>query len=116
MTSYPADLIQKVSAAIDEQHEEADYRPIYDEAGVIVTSSAAVAALDAVVEATGGSDHIAVFGLDDFTLQHPITERFDGSLFDCEVHRILARRQPETLGKHRIWRTDKGIRWERLTD
>lgn len=40
---------------------------------------------DAVIEACGGTDHLLSIKSDGtWTLQHPITERLGGTLFDCE--------------------------------
>lgn len=50
---------------------------------------AAVAQLDALVDATGGHHHLAEFDRVGFTLQHPLTERLAGGLFDCPVHAAL---------------------------
>ncbi|MFF2274191.1 DUF6085 family protein [Agromyces sp. NPDC058136] len=68
----------------------------------------AIAALNGVVEATGGPDHI-VRSYDDgtFTLQHPVTERLAGTLFDCAVHRELTiTGGPTNPGTYRITRAD----------
>lgn len=50
----------------------------------------AIRVIDALVEATGGAEHIARFTDDSFILQHPITERLAGTLFDCEFTAMLA--------------------------
>ena len=64
---------------------------------------------NAVIEACGGHDHLLSLHEHDWTLQHPITERLEGTLFECELHRLIEvmvfhERFPGP-GLYRFWRT-----------
>ena len=49
-------------------------------------------------------EHIVVIREGDFTIQHPLRERLDGDMFDCELHRWLTAREgpPAALGRYRV--------------
>lgn len=80
----------------------------------------------AVIEACGGTDHLLeIKPSGDWTVQHPITERLDGTLFDCEwtgitgvlvFHRRFGDGD-EALGRWRGFVDENGDRrWERPDD
>lgn len=96
---YPPELIEKVAAAIGGV-------VVQDLEAELTTEEArrveAVAVLDALVDATGGVDHVVRSYGATFTLQHPITERLDGSLFDCGLHHHLADAAPIVVGTYRV--------------
>ncbi len=89
--TYPDGLAEALGAAAwrSWQHDVVDaviksettVEPNLDRAGR--------AALDALVAATGGSAHVVRFHADGYTLQHPITERLDGTLFDCRLDQLI---------------------------
>lgn len=69
--------------------------------------------LDALVEVTGGPEHIARFTATDFTLQHPLTERLDGTLFDCPVHAVIANlMRPPAIGDFTVTLVGGELAWK----
>lgn len=66
------------------------------------------------------TQHIVIFGEDDWTMQHPLRERLNGELFDCPVHRHVSELSgpPVQLGRYRVWpaenSTDEHYYWEPL--
>ena len=93
---YPERILDAVALAIDAVIEEWDL----------------IAVLDALVDATGGPDHIAKIDGRRFNLQHPITERFDGSVLDCRIHQMLTDIRPWGPGTFRVWVERDTILWE----
>lgn len=108
--NYPPALVQAIAEAIGGvvvQDLEAELST--EEARRVE----AVAVLDALADATGGDVHTVRFFVHDFTLQHPITERLNGSLFECRMHALLAALNgPPALGDHRVWIDRGALRWE----
>lgn len=75
-----------------------------------LTATIAHRALDALVEATGGPDHVLRVDEDGHvTVQHPLAERLDGSLFDCAVLGQVLRWDPLPPGDYRVWRDALGF-------
>lgn len=75
--------------------------------------TAAGAALGSLIDVTGGPDHIMKVQGDTFTLQHPLAERLDASLFDCDVFLYLGDPRGEWPdGEHAVWIEDGAIRSE----
>lgn len=55
-------------------------------------SSLAIRMATAVVTLLNGNErdeHIVSIGIDGFTLQHPLVERINSTLFDCTVHAAI---------------------------
>lgn len=71
-----------------------------------------------IVAASGGPDHIVrsdhVHGV--LTMQHPIAERFDGTLlFDCDIfEHIRKARAVFGDGSFRVWVKDGILRYEKV--
>jgi hypothetical protein len=102
--TYPDNIIDAVGDAIT---RVLPLRP--------ARSDLAVAALDALVEATGGTEHIARFTATDFTLQHPLTERLDGTLFDCPVHAVIANlMRPPAIGDFTVTLVGGELAWQEV--
>lgn len=66
-----------------------------------IAEEAAEVALATLIEWSGGPDHIVHVEDGEFTVQHPITERFAGELFGCEVHGLVAARPTLARGTFR---------------
>ncbi len=79
---------------------------------------------NALFEALGGDQHFMDLRIDpqwdhtSWTIQHPVTERLDGSLFECpltvagaEISHYIA---PEGAGIYRIWEDRNSIQWEKM--
>jgi len=49
------------------------------------------------------SEHIVIFGETEFTVRHPLRERLDDALMDCELHKDIAAMDgpPVTPGTYR---------------
>lgn len=47
------------------------------------------ATIDALVAMTGGEDHIVKVTEDGWVLKHPLTERLNGDLFDCNLAAVI---------------------------
>jgi hypothetical protein len=56
------------------------------------------------------SEHIVVFTPTNFSIQHPLHERLDGALFDCELHGWISRLSgpPVVSGRYRATRQGLG--------
>lgn len=77
----------------------------------------AVAVEFALIEATGGDSHIVKVTELDWTLQHPLHERIDGSLFDCKFHPLvkhLVWKERFPVGRIRVWEDRGAILWEEV--
>lgn len=71
---------------------------------VAIANDAAAVAIAALVDLTGGPDHIVQADGETFTMQHPLTERLTGDLFDCEVHAHIAAGEPLEKGRYKaVW-------------
>ncbi|WP_417510625.1 DUF6085 family protein [Microbacterium sp.] len=69
---------------------------------VAIADDAAAVAIAALIDLTGGPDHIVQADGDAFMLQHPLTERLTGDLFDCEIHAHIAAGEPLEDGRYRV--------------
>lgn len=69
---------------------------------VAIADDAAAVAIAALIDLTGGPDHIVQANGETFTLQHPLTERLTGDLFDCDVHAHIAAGEPLERGRYRV--------------
>ncbi|MEI3845240.1 MULTISPECIES: DUF6085 family protein [unclassified Microbacterium] len=67
-----------------------------------IATSAAAVAIAVLVDLTGGHDHIVQADGETFTLQHPLTERLTGDLFECEVYDHIAAGEPLEDGRYRV--------------
>lgn len=73
-----------------------------------------------LIEKSGGPDHIVVSDgvKGNWTMQHPLTERFTGELFECpmvERAQQLASQGAFDAGKHRLYVGEYGIvMWEEV--
>lgn len=47
-------------------------------------------------------ERVAIADDDRFMLQHPLTERLTGGLFDCEIHDRIANGEPLAPGRYRV--------------
>ena len=66
-----------------------------------------------LVEATGGSLHTLLIRKDEsYVLAHPITERFDGSLFECNVQHRIVDVHPTEPGEYRVLVVGNEVSWE----
>jgi hypothetical protein len=81
--------------------------------GVVVCSWQQCPRRDAVTDllADKETEHVVQFGADTFTVRHPLRERLDDALMDCELHDDLAAMAgpPVRPGKYRAVR--EGDRW-----
>jgi hypothetical protein len=49
------------------------------------------------------SEHVVDLGVEGFTLRHPLRERLDDALMDCDVHaRLAAGGPPASTGRFRV--------------
>ncbi|HXS32224.1 MAG TPA: DUF6085 family protein [Solirubrobacterales bacterium] len=57
------------------------------------------------------TEHIVVFTPTNFSIQHPLRERLDGELFDCELHAHLSNLggPPVAPGRYRVIRDHRGL-------
>ncbi|QHB37067.1 hypothetical protein QDA00_gp36 [Microbacterium phage Matzah] len=83
----------------------------------------AAAVEDMLVEATGGAEHLVRVKGRQWTIQHPLPERFEPeghgvSLLDCRYTRLVdvAMAQGAMFdGLHRVWLDPTGVlRWEEI--
>lgn len=62
---------------------------------------------NAVIDACGGHDHLLQIHENEWTLQHPITERLEGTLFSCSLHNLIGvmvrRERFPGPGRYRFW-------------
>lgn len=79
----------------------------------------------ALIGASGGPDHVisitgGIVGWS-WTIQHPLAERFEGSLLDCPYTHFGAVtaqtiQEAEGNGRFRVWRDRGAIQWERVPE
>jgi hypothetical protein len=73
---------------------------------------------DSLIEAAGGTEHIVISDGKQWTMKHPLTERFNGDLFECPmIERAgqLAAQGAFDKGAHRLYVGEYGIvMWEEL--
>lgn len=111
-------LIQTIESALCAEMK-ADYPDSPTMQGEQCARAAMLAykAMLAVVEASGGPDHIVRADKHGFTVHHPITERFEGTLFECPMFpliKVAAEGGAFFLGEHRVW-LDRGVlQWEEI--
>lgn len=67
-----------------------------------IADDAAAVAIAVLIDVTGGADHIVKSDGETFTLQHPLTERLTGDLFDCEIHAHIEAGDPIDKGRYRV--------------
>jgi len=62
------------------------------------------------------TEHIVVFGEDVFTVRHPLRERLDDALMDCDLHEYIAglAGPPVRPGRYRSRGHDGRWTWEPL--
>lgn len=70
-----------------------------------IAADAASVAVAVLLQHTGGNDHIIQSDGDTFPLQHPIAERINGDLFDCEIHAHIVAGEPLAKGRYRVTAT-----------
>lgn len=78
----------------------------------------AEAAFTALLE-LGPSEHVVKFTKDGWTMQHPLSERLDGSLFDCPWNdRLIALNgPPEGLGMYEVqWDDGHQVTFSRVPE
>lgn len=73
----------------------------------------------ALLNGSGGPDHIIGITSPDWTIQHPLNERFEGSLMDCPYTHFGAVtaeviHKSEGDGRFRVWRDRGALQWERV--
>ena len=71
-----------------------------------IAEDAAAVALAVLIDITGGPYHVVQADGDTFTLQHPLSERLTGDLFDCEIHTRIAAGEPLDKGRYRVVEND----------
>lgn len=56
----------------------------------------------------GETEHIVEFRNDNFSMQHPLRERLDGALYDCDLHISIAALDgpPVRPGRYCAWWSD----------
>jgi len=72
---------------------------------------------NAVIEACGGTDHYVRVTDSGWTLQHPITERLEGRLFDCTMQQLVhiaASSGDLPIGVSKVWLDRKALQWEEV--
>lgn len=74
---------------------------------VAIASDAAAVAIAVLIDLTGGHDHTVQADGETFTLQHPLTERLTGDLFDCDIHKHIAAGEPLDKGRYRVVWSDE---------
>lgn len=87
--TYPDELTAAIGSALVAAAERHEVDAIIAAVTRESQSLLGAAALDALVAATGGAAHVVRFHADRYTLQHPITERLDGTLFDCRLDQLI---------------------------
>lgn len=62
------------------------------------------------------SEHIVQFDPDEFTVRHPLRERLDDALMDCDLHHYIASLPgpPVRPGRYRARQREGGWTWETL--
>lgn len=62
------------------------------------------------------TEHVVRLWDDTFAVQHPLRERLDGGLFDCQLHDGLAQQDgpPYEPGQYRVSEPFWDTAWERL--
>jgi hypothetical protein len=66
----------------------------------------------AIIDASGGEHHIVQVHGYSWELQHPITERFEGTLFGCRYTTLVAATEFEEDGTFQVWLDRSALRWE----
>lgn len=72
---------------------------------------------NAVIDALGGVHHIMKITRDGWMLQHPITERLEGTLFDCTLPGVVKTAYEEGQipnGTCEIWIEEDVLRWREI--
>lgn len=99
MPTYPDTLIDALADSIDRARRAHRFESVEGR-----RTQVAIAVLDTIVGYTGGTGHIVNYRPDGYTLQHPLTERLDGTLFDCDLDQhIQALDGPPALGYHYVF-------------
>ena len=64
------------------------------------------------------TEHLVTFGGNDFSILHPLRERLDGKLTECELHDYISilRGPPVKPGVYRARFTDDIWTWEKVSD
>ena len=62
------------------------------------------------------AEHVVTLAADGFTLRHPLRERLDDALLDCNLHLMLAKEAPADLapGRYRVSVCGSTWTWERV--
>lgn len=60
------------------------------------------------------TEHIVEISEGGFSIQHPLRERINGRLYDCEFHEELRRQPgpPAKPGRYRAIKNTKTLRWD----
>lgn len=77
-----------------------------------------VAGWQALIDMLDGRGHIARVHEFDFTLQHPIVERLEGNLLECEMQKLVHVACVEghlTPGDYRVWIDRSVLQWEEIS-
>lgn len=86
--------------------------------GPMIDVPLAVDIVDRLIEDGGGPEHIVVTDGRNWTMRHPLTERFAGDLFTCpfnETAHRLASQGAFDKGTHRLFVGEFGIiQWEEV--
>lgn len=90
------------------------------EGGLITCSLVGCPAPDAVstILEDRETEHIARFSEDRFVLQHPLRERLDGALFDCQMHRQIADEPSMPVAEPAVYRvveTEFGLLYSKVS-
>jgi hypothetical protein len=72
----------------------------------------------AILDAAGGPDHLVSLKGSAWTCQHPLTERFEGDLFDCKMTTLISLAvwdmRKEGDGQYRVKLDRNALTWVKL--
>lgn len=73
----------------------------------------------AILDAAGGPDHIVNVKGSAWTCQHPLSERFEGDLFDCKLTTLISLAvwdmRKEGDGQYRVRLDRNALVWDKVT-
>jgi len=70
-----------------------------------------------IENAAGGPDHIVHSKGAAWTIQHPLSERFEGQLFNCPYVALIQTAAMQGAfgdGTHRVWLDRNALQWEEV--
>lgn len=100
------DVIEALVAEGIRKNLDANRKYLAPRERTTVAEDSAAVAIAVLIDMTGGHHHILQSDGDTFTLQHPLTERLTGDLFDCDIHTHIAAGEPIERGRYRVLMND----------